>query len=147
MGRADGSPVPGAFGGELAAPILFEVFGRLKPDLDPLPPPPPATIILPNAQLPLPLRRFRAPGEALAGDPGGPEVAFPPDGAEVEAGGALTVKVREGTPPFTWLANGAPVILGDRRREAALRVPERGYLRLSVIDATGRAASVSVTLR
>ncbi len=41
MGRADGASVPGAFGGELAAPILFDTFARLKPLLDPLPPPPP----------------------------------------------------------------------------------------------------------
>ena len=33
MGRPDGTPVPGAFGGETAAPLLFEAFARLKPIL------------------------------------------------------------------------------------------------------------------
>src|SRR5690606_37874782 len=51
MGRPDGTPVPGAFGGGLAAPVLFEAFARLKPGLDPLPPPPPGTVIASNAGL------------------------------------------------------------------------------------------------
>ena len=149
MGRADGTPVPGAFGGELAAPVLFETFARLKPQLAPLPPPPPATLILPNARLPLPLQRFR-PRDAVFSEtaPDAPEVAFPPDGAEVElSGGRLTAKVRNGTPPFTWLANGAPVALADRARETAIPLAAPGFVTLSVIDARGRSAAVSVRLR
>ena len=45
----------------------------------PLPAPPPSTLILPTAQLPIPLQRFRPRGEL--GDTGGPAIAFPPDGA------------------------------------------------------------------
>ncbi|WP_343116404.1 penicillin-binding protein 1C [Ostreiculturibacter nitratireducens] len=149
MGRADGSSVPGAFGGDLAAPVLFQVFGRLKPALDPLPPPPPGTLILPNARLPQPLQRFR-PRDAVFSDavPGAPEVAFPPDGAEVETrDGALVVKVRGGAAPFTWLANGAPVAVASRAREEELPVAGPGYVTLSVIDAAGRSAAVSVVLR
>ncbi|MFN0115048.1 MAG: penicillin-binding protein 1C [Paracoccaceae bacterium] len=147
MGRADGSPVPGAFGGDLAAPILFETFGRIEPALTPLPPPPPSTLILPNARLPQPLQRFRPRGAAFAEGRGGPEVAFPPEGAEVETSGALVLKVRDGTPPFTWLLNGAPVSLADRAREIAVAAPPKGAVRLSVIDAEGRAAAVTVTVR
>jgi penicillin-binding protein 1C len=146
MGRADGSAVPGAFGGELAAPILFEVFGRVAPGFTDLPPPPPATLILPNARLPQPLRHFRPRG-SLTTATDDPRVAFPPDGAEVETGGSLTVKVRDGTPPFTWLADGAPVALADPARETALGDLPPGPVRLSVIDARGRSASVTVTLR
>ena len=40
MGRPDGTPVPGAFGAETAAPTLFQAFSRLKRQLDPQPPPP-----------------------------------------------------------------------------------------------------------
>lgn len=147
IGRADGASVPGAFGGELAAPILFETFARVKPALDPLPPPPPATLILPNARLPQPLQRFRPRGAVFAAAPDGPEIAFPPDGAEVETPDRLALKVRGGTPPFTWLANGAPLILAARTREAALPAPGEGYLTLSVIDARGRSATSTVTLR
>lgn len=147
IGRADGASVPGAFGGELAAPILFETFARVKPALDPLPSPPPATLILPNARLPQPLQRFRPRGAVFAAAPDGPEIAFPPDGAEVETPDRLALKVRGGTPPFTWLANGAPLILAARTREAALPAPGEGYLTLSVIDARGRSATSTVTLR
>ncbi|MCX7888525.1 MAG: penicillin-binding protein 1C [Rhodobacteraceae bacterium] len=148
MGRADGSPVPGAFGADLAAPVLFEAFARLRPVPAPLPPPPPATLILPTAQLPLPLQRFRPRDAAFAAAaPDAPVVAFPPDGAEVETGGGpLTAKVRNGAPPFTWLANGAPVAVADRGREVALTLPVRGAVRLSVVDALGRSASVAVTV-
>ncbi len=147
MGRADGASVPGAFGGDLAAPVLFETFARLGPTLEPLPSPPPATLILSNARLPQPLQRFRPRDALFAAAPDGPEVAFPPDGAEVETTGALVVKVRGGTPPFTWLANGTPVSVAGRAREAALPTPSKGYLTLSVIDAKGRSATSSVTLR
>ncbi len=148
LGRADGTPVPGAFGGDLAAPILFEVFGRLKPRFDPLPPPPPATLILPNARLPLPLRAFRPRGAALASAaPDAPKVAFPPDGAEVEApDGTLAVRVRDGAAPFLWMVNGAPAALGQTGPETLLSLGGRGFYRLSVIDAEGRSAAVSVTV-
>lgn len=147
MGRADGASVPGAFGGDLAAPILFDTFARLKPAPDPLPAPPPATLILPTARLPQPLQQFRPRGTAFATATNAPEIAFPPDGAEVEAGAELALKVRGGTPPFTWLANGAPLILADRARETAVRDPGQGYITLSVIDANGQRATANVTLR
>lgn len=149
MGRADGTPVPGAFGGDLAAPVLFEVFGRLAPALAPLPPPPPATLILPNTRLPQPLQRFRPRGALFSeAAPGAPEVAFPPDGAELAlTRGALVVKVRNGEPPFTWLANGAPVVLAGRARESAIPLDGPGFVTLSVIDAKGRSAAVTVALR
>ncbi|HRV63647.1 MAG TPA: penicillin-binding protein 1C [Albidovulum sp.] len=148
MGRADGTPVPGAFGGDLAAPILFEVFGRLKPRFDPLPPPPPTTLILPNDRLPQPLRQFRPRGAAFSASvPDDPKVAFPPDGATMEApDGALAVRVRDGTAPFLWMVNGAPAAIRQAGRETLLRLGGRGFYRLSVIDAQGRSAAVSVTV-
>lgn len=149
MGRADGAPIPGAFGGDLAAPVLFEIFGRLKPAFVPLPPPPPATLILPNARLPQPLQRFRSRSAVFSDVAlGAPQVAFPPDGAEIEApGGAITVKVRDGVPPFLWMSNGAPIAVGERGRETALTLGGQGFYRLSVIDALGQSAAVNVTLR
>ncbi|MGO4853978.1 penicillin-binding protein 1C [Phaeovulum sp. W22_SRMD_FR3] len=149
LGRPDGTPVPGAFGGELAAPILFELFDRLKRAPDPLPPPPPATLMVDNPHLPQPLQRYR-PRDAVFAEtaPDAPELTFPPDGAEVEApGGALAVKLRGGTPPFTWLADGRPVALALRARETVLQLPGPGFVALSVIDAKGRSAGVQLRLR
>ncbi|MEI2806037.1 penicillin-binding protein 1C [Albidovulum sp.] len=147
MGRPDGASLPGAFGGALAAPVLFDAFARIVPTPVALPPPPPATLILPNARLPQPLQRFRPRGETLVAAGEGPEIAFPPDGAEIEPGPSLALKVRGGTPPFTWLANGAPVVLAGRARETALPAPGPGHLTLSVIDARGLSARAEVRLR
>ncbi len=146
MGRPDGTPVPGAFGGEIAAPVLFEAFAHVKPQLDPLGPPPPETLILSNAQLPQPLQRFRPRGALFGTLLDAPQVAFPPDGATVVQDGMLALKVRNGTPPFTWLANGAPVVTESHEREEAVALSGKGFHRLSVIDATGQAANVRIRL-
>ncbi|WP_172297779.1 penicillin-binding protein 1C [Pseudoruegeria sp. HB172150] len=147
MGRPDGTPVPGAFGGEVAAPILFEAFALLKPSLDRLPPPPPSTLIVGNAGLPQPLKRFRPRDAAFSDAPDAPAVAFPPDGARVDTGGGmLSVKVRDGRPPFTWLADGRPVLLRSHDRSAMIPLPGPGYVTLSVIDSEGRSAHSAVWL-
>jgi penicillin-binding protein 1C len=146
MGRADGTSVPGAFGGEWAAPILFQAFDRLKPMLEPLRPPPPATLLVSNAELPAPLQRFRSRRAAFETEDA-PDVAFPPDGATVELiDGALKVRVAGGAAPFTWLANGLPVRTADGAREAVLHLPGTGFVTLSVIDARGRSARSSIRL-
>lgn len=146
MGRPDGTPVPGAFGADLAAPVLFEAFSRVKPALDPLPPPPPGALMLSTAALPAPLRAFRPRAAAFAAAEK-PELAFPPDGALVDTQGApLTVKISGGRPPFTLLANGAPVVVATRSRAPELDLPP-GHIMLSVIDAGGQAARATVELR
>ncbi len=148
MGRADGTPVPGAFGADVAAPVLFQAFNRLKPVLDPRPPAPAATLLVAHADLPLPLQRFRSRSAAFEPAADAPAVAFPPDGAEVELLPAgLKVRVQGGTAPFTWLADGVPVIVALDAREAMLALPGAGFVTLSVIDAEGRSARAEVRLR
>ncbi|WP_428540865.1 penicillin-binding protein 1C [Profundibacter sp.] len=147
MGRADGTPVPGAFGGGLAAPVLFEVFSRIKPTLTPLRPPPPAALTVSNAELPQPLQRFRGRNALFEIPKGAPTVAFPPDGAEVEVdGGFLVVKVRDGIAPFTWLANGKPFAVATYERQSVLETEGAGFITLSVIDAKGRSARAEIRL-
>ena len=147
IGRPDGTPVPGAFGGDLAAPILFEAFQRLKPQPDILPPPPADTLIVSSAELPQPLRRFAARGAVFRAAPDAPKLIFPPDGARLPLNGnALTVKLRDGVPPFTWLINGTLVRTAERRRETVLEEFPAGYSTLSVIDAQGRAARAVVQI-
>lgn len=147
MGRPDGTPVPGAFGGDLAAPVLFEVFSRIAPQTEPLAPPPPDALIVSQAQLPQPLQRFAARGAALRPDVSAPIIAFPPDGALVETQGPLVAKVSQGQAPFTWLANGAPVVVRGHDRQVELSDLGHGFVELSVIDALGRAARTQVFLR
>ncbi|WP_323763912.1 penicillin-binding protein 1C [Marinovum sp.] len=143
LGRPDGTPVPGAFGGEIAAPVLFEAFQLLKPAPEALPPPPPATLMLRNAELPQPLRHFRArDGQYRSGD-GRLEMVFPPDGAQL-AGREVTVKLRHGTPPFTLLLDGAPLVTGTRERALPVELPSAGFSRLSVVDEAGASVAAMV---
>ncbi|WP_231579630.1 penicillin-binding protein 1C [Pseudorhodobacter antarcticus] len=146
MGRADGTPVPGAFGGDLAAPVLFQTFARIGRGLVPLGLPPAAALIVANAGLPQPLRVFRARGAAFVA--AGPEVAFPPDGAEVEVmAEGMLLRVRGGVGPFTWLVDGRPVVVAARAREAMVATPGLGFVVVSVIDGAGQSARVRVRLR
>lgn len=148
LGRADGTPVPGAFGAELAAPVLFRAFQQVAPTLTPQPPAPPDALLVSNAALPQPLQRFRSRNAAFQVAADAPAVAFPPNGAEVELlPQGLMVRVRGGTAPFTWLADGKPVALSLRSREAMLTLPGKGFVTLSVIDAGGRSARTQVRLR
>lgn len=148
LGRPDGSPIPGAFGADLAAPVLFQAFSRIKPKLDPQPSAPPSTLLVSNAQLPQPLQRFRSRAAAFEGAANAPHVSFPPDGAEVELlPEGVMVKVQGGRGPFTWLADGLPLIVQDRARQTMLRLPGSGFVTLSVIDADGRSARTKVRIR
>ena len=148
LGRADGTPVPGVFGADLAAPVLFQAFQRVKPALEAQPPAPPETLLVANAQLPAPLQRFRARGAVFEAGREAPAVAFPPDGAEVERlPDGVMVRVEGGRAPFTWLADGAPMVTGERSRELVLPLTGVGFTTLSVIDAEGRSARARVRLR
>lgn len=147
MGRADGTPVPGAFGGELAAPVLFEAFGRLKPDFTPFAPPPPETLILGAAELPLPLRRFRPRNAIFAQDPEAPQLVFPPDGARLDLRGeALLVKLRGGIAPFALMVDGHLLTRGEHQREFEVPNPGPGFSGLVVVDAKGQSSRVNVRI-
>ncbi|NSX53202.1 penicillin-binding protein 1C [Parasulfitobacter algicola] len=147
MGRPDGTPVPGAFGGDLAAPILFQAFSRVKPDFAPLSAPPPATLIVGTADLPQPLQRFRALGDWAAAAVDAPDIAFPPNGAVVESDGVLFAKVRNGVAPFTWIVNGAPMITAARDRTVELSNLPKGFHTLAVVDAKGMSSRSNIQLR
>jgi penicillin-binding protein 1C len=75
---------------------------------------------------------------------------FPPEGARVDLGvasgsaSALVMKIQGGRAPFRWLANGKPLASVERRRTASWVPDGAGTSTLTVIDAAGRAASVSV---
>lgn len=142
LGRPDGTPVPGAFGADVAAPMLFEAFQAVSPDFATPPPPPPATLLASNASLPQPLQRFR--GDKTEGV----DIAFPPDGAILARNpSGLVIRLRGGTPPFTLLADGTPIATRLQRRETYLPAPPLGFLSLSVIDAFGQSGRVAVELR
>jgi penicillin-binding protein 1C len=153
VGRPDGEPVPGISGIASAAPILFESFDRLGTGGVPLDGPPPGVLFASNAELPLPLQRFRHPDEAVVARDGALEIAYPGDGVDVDLGltsGSdlpLVVKVRNGVPPFTFFANGMPFSQSAFARQGSWEPDGPGFATLSVVDAEGRSDAVTVFLQ
>ncbi len=145
FGRPDGAPAPGILGLQTAAPVLFEAFARLKPTPTPLPPAPATVLRLPNADLPQPLRRFRARSAPVTAA-NAPTITFPPDGARLawHTGDPLALKVGGGTAPFTWLIDGAPLSADPFARQVTTTPDGPGFLSISVIDAYGKASRARV---
>ena len=147
LGRPDGTPVPGAFGGALAAPVLFEAFGRISPMPVPLPAPPPETLIVNTAALPVPLQRFRPRDAVFRKTVNAPVVRFPPEGAVLRRNGdGLPLKLAAGVFPLTVLIDGVPVLTGLNRRDIQLPLLDQGFSRISVVDAAGQSASVQIRI-
>lgn len=147
IGRPDGTPVPGAFGADLAAPVLFQAFQRLKSEATPLPPPPADTLILTSAELPQALQRFRDRQAIFAPAADAPKLTFPPEGARLDlANLELIAKLQDGIAPFTFLTNGQPVLTGAHQRQVSLPDPGPGFTTLTVIDAKGRSDKVTLRL-
>ncbi len=145
VGRPDGSPVPGMYGVEVAAPLLFEIFARLGGVVALPPSPPGALVTTDNSDLPAHLRRL---GARLIEAEDAPRLTFPPEGAALTPlPGGIPARVERGQAPFTWFANGLPVASGSYERELRLALDGPGFVTLSVVDAVGRAARVQVELR
>jgi penicillin-binding protein 1C len=148
MGRPDGTPMPGALGAELAAPVLFSAFARLKPALTPQPAAPPETLLVAGADLPAPLQRFRPRGAAFDAKLGAPKLTFPPDGAEVDLlNGGVLLRIEGGTAPYTVLANQSPLQTNMTQTELMIDSLSAGFVTFSVIDAQGRSGQSRIRLR
>ena len=150
VGRPDGAPVPGIAGVTAAAPILFEAFDRLAEPMAPFKPAPAGVIFASNSELPAPLKRFRHPNDQMVAKEAAPEIAFPADGVDVDLGvnagdaSPLIMKIRNGVPPFTFFANGAPIGQSAFNRSETWMPDGPGYVTLSVVDSKGRSDKVKV---
>ena len=155
VGRPDGAPVIGLIGRVAAAPVLFDAFARTGKLPAPLPKAPRGTLIASNAKLPLPLRRFRPVGELIrTGDEHALHIQFPLNGSRIDSRSAdgatfaaLPVKVAGGVLPMTMMVNGTAVGEIDSRRQRMIAPPGPGFVRLTVMDATGSADTVTVRIQ
>ena len=154
VGRPDGAPVPGLIARSAAAPILFDAFARTGSLPAALPAAPRGTLAAATGRLPPPLQRFRQNGVAGEADTQ-VRIMFPPNGARLElaSGGdgrpePIALKLAGGVGPLTVLVNGLPVEAPSGRRNTVFFEPEGpGFVRLTVIDATGSTDSVLVRLQ
>jgi penicillin-binding protein 1C len=154
VGRPDGSPSPGHYGRNTAAPLLFRVFDLLpKPVNPPTSPPANALRVVSREQLPERLRYFRTrPAvETVKAPPLG--ITFPVTGATVELPGddgvwaELPLAAKGGVRPLRWLVNGQPLVVDPWRREAFWPPDGEGLARITVLDQAGQTASVEVWIR
>ena len=81
-----------------------------------------------------------------------PRIMFPPDGARLEwAGGEkpgpIALKITGGRAPLTVMVNGVPLPAEGGRRTLFFRPDGPGFVRLTVMDATGATDSVSVRMQ
>lgn len=155
VGQADNGAVPGLVGRKIAAPILFDAFSRIGLDAG-LMPRPREALVATNATLPPPLRHIRQdiPKTTAAMNRQNLQIAFPPGGATIDAAATqqdgkpwVVVKITGGSPPFTYMLNGAPVHGRIARREAGIGPEGLGFAQISVIDATGATDQVTVRLQ
>jgi penicillin-binding protein 1C len=155
VGRPDGAPVPGLTGRTAAAPILFDAFARTGKLPVALARAPKGTLMASNAKLPLPLRRFRPAGDFVrTGSEQALRIQFPLNGSRIDATGsgeavpsAMPVKVAGGVLPLTMIVNGVAVGNIDSRRQRLIDPPGPGFVRLTVMDATGAADTVVVRIQ
>jgi penicillin-binding protein 1C len=155
VGRPDGTPVPGLSGRAFAAPLLFDAFHRISEARARFTPPPIGALRGRGDELPVTLRRFRAPGDDGTGmsDPREKPlaIAFPPDRSELDAdagdGEPIMLKAEGGRLPLTWYVDGLPLASAIDSREAPLASMGRGFSKVTVMDASGRVDRVTVRLK
>lgn len=162
VGRPDGTPRPGHYGRNTAAPILFRAFDLLPGGTAgvraAMPEKPPGVLEVSSTRdLPANLRRLggvpAASVRITAAEQKPLSVTFPPNGALVElepdAKGKpyLPLTAEGGKKPLRWLVNGRPVDGDEFRRQASWRPDGIGYVRVTVIDARGKTATVVARVR
>ena len=135
VGRPDGAPRTGETGRLAAAPLLFDIFAQLpfKGQSEPY------------------LKDEKAPGglsRVADATSQGPQILFPPDGAEILAnsfgdaarGFSLSARTEQGTPCF--YIDGQPL---KRQNGKAIWYPETsGFYTVSAVDAMGRESISNV---
>ncbi len=132
IGRRDDTPLPGATGRDVAAPVLFHLFGLL-----------PAEPAVPEVAVDT--RAPVAPALARISGPPALRMMFPPGNVDLAYDPATAIDLRAagGQPPYRWLADGRPL-------PSALHTlwsPEGlGFVHFTVLDQAGHSASADVRL-
>jgi len=152
-GRADGTPRPGAYGRNTAAPVLFSLF-----DLLPAEPGGDSTAFAADGGAPTPLPRALAQfadREGLRALPNAkpPRILFPPDGAQLdvtdETGrlGPVQLEADSGSPPYRWAVNGIPVAAPQLAALPRWQPDGPGFARITVTDTVGQRSSATIRLQ
>ncbi len=147
VGRPDGSPSPGRYGRNTAAPILWRVFDLLPPSVSAAAGTPPASVLTGGGPPAPALRHLARPAAALA-DRQGPVIRFPPDGATLvwRDGESLPLAAEGGRAPLRWVIDGQPRRGSGLGRSLRWEPAGQGAAEVMVMDADGRIARSRVWL-
>jgi penicillin-binding protein 1C len=149
VGRTEGTPRPGAYGRNTAAPLLFQIFDLLP--AEPMAQDGVRTIA--NRHLAAGLKHFVAANDLTvfaAAHASPPRITYPPAGAHIEVARSgkdlapLSLEAAGGSPPYRWAVNGQP-LAPPRIGAPAAWVPDGpGFVRISVTDHFSRTATAEV---
>jgi len=145
MGRADGTPRPGAFARETAAPLMFKLLGLLPAEQ--------RTARAAASLLPDPTPHALSHLAARDGAPllGGerPRIVYPPPDVlmKLSPGSQLSLEASGGHPPYIWSVNGTPLAGTGASRTASWQPDGPGYVHLTLTDRTGASTQQYLELQ
>jgi penicillin-binding protein 1C len=147
VGRPDGTPRPGHFGRNTAAPLLFGLFDQIGGEGLALS----KTIDSRESLASSAMSRFQAPPTVHRE---APHIIFPADGAAIEMKRdeqgklrSLPFKAEGGVQPLTWSVNGLPLAPSDTEGDIFWSPDSVGFVKAVVVDAEGRYAETLFRLR
>ncbi len=149
VGRPDGSPSPGHYGLNTAAPILFDAASMVEPKKMLVnPPPPKGWRPMSSYALPQTLEYFPPRPVNLSNQKTALWITWPADGSQIQLGSKSDLKLiaKGGKRPLTWLVNGKPLASPAHRREAVWSADGIGFVDISVVDADGKVSRSHVQL-
>ena len=142
VGRADGTPRPGFYGRNTAAPIMFHVFDVLNGHSSQDIPPAVALNTENDHSVPLGLRQYNRSSEQGSEKP---RILFPPHKSEIAlpilSHSVVTLDGR-GTLPLHWYVNGEPLSTNAYALQAEWIPQTAGFYTISVVDALGQSAKI-----
>ena len=144
VGRADGTPSPGRFGANTAAPVLFQVFDHLPHSAARPPPPPDGALIADTAELAPGLRYLGAGAIRLKRGRRAPppRILFPLDDTVIAMpprSRTLVLEAEGGHRPLSWMVNGRPIAARTQGMRAQWAPDGLGFSEIVLIDAFGRS--------
>jgi penicillin-binding protein 1C len=143
VGRPDGTPRPGAYGLDTAAPVMARVFSLLPTDQGALPAP---IVVLPPPADAAPGMIHFGTGQTAAQKP---QIVFPPPGAAVEVDGGTPVALEAtgGAPPYRWIVDGTELDPPPIGEDPSWLPPSPGFFRITAIDQSGAMDSEIIQVR
>jgi penicillin-binding protein 1C len=138
VGRPDGTPRPGAYGLNTAAPIMARIFSLLPADEGALP--------VPIVVLPPPANAAPGMVHFETGPAQKPQIVFPPPNAvvEVDDGAPVALEATGGAAPYRWIVDGSELDAPPPGEDPAWLPPSPGFFRITAIDQLGVMASETI---